>query len=135
MQTLTGEPPPKPNGKDTGQLKKIVAAEYKYRGADGALAFVVERVEYQNADGSFVMKDGKHKKTFRQKRPDPDRPGEWIWNIDGVPPLIYHLPEVTEAIAAGHLIAIVEGEAQSRFAVELGCTGDVLQQGRGEMAR
>ena len=117
VETLTGEPPPKVNGKEhnpkTSTTRKV-AATFFYHDANGALAFVVERIEYQNADGSFVMKeDGKRKKTFRQKRPKPDRPGEWLWNVDGVPPLIYRLPEVMEAIANGHEIIIVEGEAKA----------------------
>jgi Protein of unknown function (DUF3631) len=111
-ETLTGERPPKPNGKNAaaGQPKKVVAAEYPYHDADGKLAFVVERIEYVKADGSFVMKDGKRKKTFRQKRPDPDRPDKWIWNVEGVPALIYRLPEVTKAIANERAIFVVEGE-------------------------
>ena len=114
-ETLTGEPPPKPNGKNAtaGQSKKTVAAEYAYHNSDGTLAFVVERVEYQNVDGSFVMKDDKRKKTFRQKRPDPDRPGKWIWNVDGVPVVPYRLTELVEAIAADRPIIIVEGEGKA----------------------
>ena len=48
--TLTGEPPPKANGKDrTGtKPRKIVAAEYPYHDQFGTLAFVVERIEYQS---------------------------------------------------------------------------------------
>ena len=26
----------------------------------------------------------KRKKTFRQRRPDPEHPGEWLWNVEGV---------------------------------------------------
>jgi phage/plasmid primase-like uncharacterized protein len=66
--TLTGEPLPKPNGKDRGAApKKIVAATFEYHDESGAVAFVVERVEYRKADGTFVPnKDGnKRKKTFR----------------------------------------------------------------------
>ncbi len=114
--TLIGKPPPKPNGKDrTGRsgTKKVVVAEYPYHDQSGAIAFVVERIEYQNPDGSFVIKDGKRKKTFRQKRPDPDRSGDWIWNVEGVPVLPYRLPELIEAIANDQRILIVEGEAKA----------------------
>src|SRR5262245_41861881 len=52
-QTLTGEPPPKTNSAER-RLKKIVVAEYLYHNADGMVAFAVERIEYQKADGSFV---------------------------------------------------------------------------------
>ena len=72
-----------------------------------------ERIEYRKADGSFVLrKDGKHKKTFRQKRPDPEKPGHWIWDTDGVPIIPYRLPELIEAIANERRIIIVEGEAK-----------------------
>jgi hypothetical protein len=83
---LTGKPPPKANGKDRdGDARTIVTAEFPYNNEDCSVALVVERVEYQNADGTFVVnKDGKRKKTFRQKRPDPDRAGGWIWDIPTV---------------------------------------------------
>jgi hypothetical protein len=90
--------------------KKVVVAAYEYHDADGKLAFVTERVEYQNADGSPVLnKDGKRKKTFRQKRPDPDKLGAWLWNVDGVPPIPYRLPDLVKAVGC----VIVEGEAKA----------------------
>jgi hypothetical protein len=93
--------------------RKIVVACFEYHYNDGTLAFVVERIEYRNPDGSPVLtKDGKPKKRFRQKRPDPDRPGEWIWNVDGVPVVLYRLPELIEAIAAEFFVLIVEGESK-----------------------
>jgi putative DNA primase/helicase len=112
VEKLTGEPAPKANGKDrSGTARKVVAAEYPYEDEVGALVFVVERIEYKNADGSFVLKDGKRKKTFRQKR--PDKSGGWIWNVDGVPALPYRLPELLEALGADRPILIVEGEAKA----------------------
>jgi hypothetical protein len=113
--TLTGEPPPKGNGKDRSapEPKKIIAAAFTYENEDGSVAFVVERVEFQNADGYIETREGKRKKTFRQRRPDPDKPGQWIWNVDGVPPLIYRLPEVIEALGNGRPVAIVEGEGKA----------------------
>jgi AAA domain len=89
-------------------------ATYDYPDESGALLFVVGRFEYRNPDGSFVLKDGKHKKSFRQKRPDPAKPGGWINNVDGVRIVPYRLPELTEAIANDHFIAIVEGEAKAK---------------------
>ena len=94
---------------------------------------MVERIEYQNADGSFVMKeDGKRKKTFQQKRLKPDCPGEWIWNVDGIPPLIYRLPEVTEAIANGHTIIITEGEAKADLLWSWNIPATCCSQGAGK---
>jgi hypothetical protein len=111
---LTGEPPPKANGRDrTGEPRNIVAAEFPYEDQAGKVRFIVERVEFQNPDGTYVLsKQGKRKKTFRQKRPDPDRPGHWLRNVDGVPVLLYRLPELIKAIAAGSTSLVVEGEAK-----------------------
>ena len=60
-----------------------------------------------------MTEDGKRKKTFRQKPPSPIAPanGSGTWMV--CPPLIYRLPEVTEAIANGHAIVIAEGEAKA----------------------
>ena len=112
--TLAGPPPQ--NGKDhivAVEPRRVCVATYDYHDEDGTLLFKVERHEYRNPDGSSVLnKDGKRKKSFRQKRPDPNHPGKWINNIDGVRPVLYKLPDVNEAIGNDHPIAIVEGEAK-----------------------
>jgi hypothetical protein len=112
--TLTGEPPPKANGKNrTTNARKIVVAEYPYRDEGGNVVFVVDRIEFQNIDGSYVLKDGgKRHKIFQQRRPNPDKPGKWIPNTDGVPVVPYRLPELIEAIGNDCQIFIAEGEAK-----------------------
>ena len=110
---LAGEPPPKGNDNDrTAEPKKVVAAEFSYEDASGEVVFVVERVEYQNADGTYVETKGKRRKTFRAKRPDPDRPGQSIWNTTGTPVVPYRLPELIEAVAMARPILVVEGEVK-----------------------
>src|SRR5262249_2754500 len=42
----------------------------------------------------------------------PDHPDEWIDNIDGVNVLLYRLPELRQAIAAGRPVVLVEGEGK-----------------------
>src|SRR5262249_25066240 len=79
---------PKPNGKgcaDRAKPEQITVAEFFYHDESGDVVFAVERQEFRNPDGTPVLKDGKGKKTFKQKRPDPDRPGGWINNVDGCP--------------------------------------------------
>jgi hypothetical protein len=110
--TLAGEPPPKANGKGRDGVTKIVVGEWIYQTEDGSAAFATERVQYQNADGSFVLKDGKPDKTFWQKRLDPSRPGSWLYDVEGVPIVPYRLPELIEAVSQGQTILIVEGEAK-----------------------
>ena len=110
--TLTGEPPP--NGRDafTPEPKEILTAKCIYRDEAGTPLFAVGRYGYQNQDGSFVVKSGKRKKTFKQKRPDPSNPGKSIGNVEGSRIVPYRLPELVEAIGNNHPILIVEGEAK-----------------------
>jgi putative DNA primase/helicase len=114
-ETLTGETRPTPNSKNrAAEPRKVVVAQFEYHDRDSAVAYAVERIEYQNTNGSPVLtKDGKPKKSFRQKRPNPDRQGEWIYNVDGVPVALYRLPEVIEAVANEHFVVITEGEAKA----------------------
>jgi hypothetical protein len=112
---LTGQPPPKANGKATSSkdtATKVVVASFEYQDQNGAIAFVVDRIQFRRPDGGFVLKDGKPDKVFRQRRPDPDHPGRSINNVSGVPVVPYRLPELTKAIAADHPILIVEGEGK-----------------------
>jgi len=113
--TKLAGPPPATNGKDhaAAEPRRICTAIYDYHDESGAVLFKVGRFKYRNPDGSFVLKDGKHKKSFRQKRPDPDKSGEWINNVDGVRIVPYRLPELIEAIANGYFVVIVEGEAKA----------------------
>jgi hypothetical protein len=113
--TLAG-PPPK-NGKDhtAAEPRRVCIATYDYHDESGALLFKVERHEYRNPDGSFVLKDGKRKKIFAQKRPDPKKSGEWINDVNGVRVVPYRLPELIEAIGTGYFVVIVEGEAKVDF--------------------
>lgn len=89
--TLAGEPP-RANGKDRNK-------DFLYADETGTVRFAVVRIE-----------GAKHKKSFRQKRPDPDHLGRWIWDKKGCPILPYRLPELAEAIANDRSILIVEGE-------------------------
>jgi hypothetical protein len=114
--TLAG-PPPKANGKGNTKgvverSKKVVVATFEYHDQDGNIVFAKDRVDFQKSDGTFVLKGDKRDKIFQQRRPDPDHPGRWLPNVQGVPVVPYRLPELLEAVAAGHPILVVEGEAK-----------------------
>lgn len=66
---------------------------YDYHDADGKLLFQV------------VRKPGKN---FRQRQPDGN--GGWIWNVEGIERVPYHLPEVINAVKNNIVVYIVEGE-------------------------
>ena len=140
---LTGEP--RPNGKGNGSArardakytsenvsKKLLIATFEYTDEKGAVIYVVERFEFQNADGTFVLKDGKRKKTFRQRRPDPDHPGAWIANIEGITLVPYRLPEVIEAVAAGHPVFVAEGEGKVDALRAIGLVATTNPMGAGK---
>lgn len=73
----------------------IITNTYDYTDSDGNLLYQVVRY---------------HPKSFRQRRPDPDHRGEWLWNLNGITPTLYKLPETLQGIANHQLIFIVEGE-------------------------
>jgi hypothetical protein len=83
-----------PSSKPSGDRRRIVAT-YDYLDENGILLFQVCR---------FDPKD------FRQRRPDPNKPGEWIWSVKGLRQVPYLLPELAEKIALEQLVFIVEGE-------------------------
>jgi hypothetical protein len=113
IETLSGRPAKRLEAKPA-RTKRNVVARFDYHDARGAVAYQVERVEYQNPDGSYVSgKDGKRKKDFYQRRPDPDRPGEWFYNLRDTRRVLYRLPELIEALAYGRTVVLVEGEAKA----------------------
>jgi 5S rRNA maturation endonuclease (ribonuclease M5) len=70
-------------------------ATYPYEDKMGRLLYEVLR--YQGTDG---------KKEFMQRRPDPNKPGYYIWDIAGVTTVLYGLPQVMKA----DIVIVVEGE-------------------------
>ncbi len=101
---------PKPN-------KRRVLSRYDYPDASGVLRYQVERLE---------------PKTFRQRRPSPSANGEWVYDIKGVEPLPYRLPEVTNAIGRGWTIVIVEGEKDADALAGLGVVASCNSGGAGK---
>lgn len=76
-------------------VKRRIVATYDYVDEVGSLLFQCVR---------FDPKD------FRQRRPDPLKLGEFIWNLKGVRLVLYRFPELKAAIAKGQTIYIAEGE-------------------------
>lgn len=72
-----------------------VIATYPYVDEDGQLLFQVLRTAG---------------KQFRQRRPDPDKPGKWIYRLDQTRRVLYRLPHVLAAIRDGQTVWLVEGE-------------------------
>ena len=125
-----------PAKKPAQTAKRIVVARFDYHNAQGAVVYQVERVEFRNPDGSYVLKDGKHEKKFLLRRPDPDQPGEWISGhgcMAVVPRVPYRLPELLEALAHGRTVAIVEGEAKAELLWKWGIPATCNSEGHGSV--
>lgn len=99
--------------------KKLVKA-YPYVDEDGVLLF--EKLRYISEDG---------KKTFRQRRPDPDNRGSYIYDLDGVRKVLYNLPAVIKGVANGDPIWIVEGEKDADTLIKRGIVATTTTLGAG----
>ena len=93
--------PPK-RSRATGTKKEIVA--YDYVDERGLLL-------YQNV--RFEPKD------FRTRRPDPDKTGEWIWNLNGIKRVPFKLPELLAA-AKDQPVFVCEGEKDTLAMIGMG---------------
>lgn len=77
----------------TGSQTPTIEATYQYHDANGQLLFEVVRY---------------NPKDFKVRRPDCN--GGWIWNLGGIKPVLYHLPDVIRATTTGDCIYVTEGE-------------------------
>src|SRR5262249_12341762 len=71
-------------------------------------------------------------KDFRQRHADPDEPGWYIWNTDGVAMVPYKLGAVSEAIAKDEWIFFCEGEKDAETLLSLGLPATTAPLGAGE---
>jgi 5S rRNA maturation endonuclease (ribonuclease M5) len=99
---------------DAPSQKKIKPKEvkaYSYHDAEGKELYQVVRME---------------PKSFRQRRPDGK--GGWIYNLKGIEPVLYRLPEVIQA----QTVLLVEGEKDADTAAAMGFTATTAPMGAGK---
>lgn len=113
-------------GEDNGPPWRDVKA-WDYRDEKGELLYQVVRRE-----NGLVGKDGKPQKTYIQRRPDPSKPGGWNWSTKGVRQVPYRMDLVSEAIAHGWTIFIVEGEKAADRLIEEGLPATTNARGAGK---
>jgi hypothetical protein len=90
---------------------------------------LVATYDYWELDGRVMHRTLRYEpKEFRQCRPDPDRPGGWIHNLDGVTLVLYRLPEIQ-----GHAdVVLVEGEKDADALAALGFAASCNPMGAGK---
>ena len=101
----------------TGNHKPRLVAAYDYHDETGKLLFQCVRFE---------------PKDFRQRRPDPAKPGAWIWNLKETRRVLYRLREVQAALAAGRTVFVVEGEKDCDVLVNHGFAATCNPLGAGK---
>ena len=107
--TGTAGPPKK------ATVKRRIVATYDYTDESGALLFQALRYE---------------PKGFSQRRPADG--GAWVYSLDGVRRVLYRLPEVQAAVAAGRIIHLVEGEKDADALHALGLCATCNPMGAGK---
>lgn len=111
--------PPESQTKAPAKKNKLVKA-YPYVDENGVLLF--EKLRYVNEDG---------KKTFRQRRPDPDKKGAYLYDLEGTRKVLYNLPAVIKGVADGQPIWIVEGEKDADTLIKKGIVATTTTGGAG----
>src|SRR5262245_18318323 len=71
-------------------------------------------------------------KRFTQRHPHPSTPGEYLWNLQGVDLVLYHLRQVLDAIEHGEPVYISEGEKDCDTLEALGLTATTNALGAGK---
>jgi len=101
----------------SGKLSRAVRND---KAATAAIASADVIYEYVDEHGELLFevcrKDPKH---FVQRRPDGN--GGYIWDLNDVRRVLYHLPEVISAVAAGDTVYVVEGEKDVEAIRSLDC--------------
>ena len=108
---------PNPDAHRQPRKQGKIVATYDYTDAAGKLLYQVCRFE---------------PKGFRQRRPDPNKPGAWAWNMDGQTRVLYRLPAVLKAKDEGRAIFLAEGEKDCDALAALGLTATCNTGGAGK---
>ena len=103
-------------GKDTPPWERKVEATYDYLNPDGSLRFQVVRTAG---------------KRFFQRRPNPAEPGRWVWNMKGLQPTLYALPDL-RAADKERWVWLVEGEKDADRLRGLGLVSTTNSMGAGK---
>jgi hypothetical protein len=96
---------------EEGRESRYYKAVFEEKPKGGRWEARIEKVyPYVDAEGKLLFETLRlgNPKDFRQRR--PDNRGGYIWNLQGVTRVLYRLPKVREAVAAGRPVFLVEGE-------------------------
>jgi RecA-family ATPase len=99
-------------GAQSQKPRAQIVAAYNYTGANGELIYQVLRLE---------------PKSFRQRRPDPDNNGKWIWKLDDQR-VVYRWPDLLKYPDA--TVFVCEGEKDADRVAELNLCSTTVAAGK-----
>lgn len=112
---------------EKGSLNQLARRLGLYKGPEERLPEAV--YPYMDEGGKLLFEVCRYPgKRFRQRR--PDGAGGWIWRLDGVPRVLYRLPEILES--PENRLFIVEGERDVETLREWGLVATTNPGGAGK---
>lgn len=94
---------------------------------------IVKVYDYYDASGMLVHQTVRFApKSFSQRRPDPQHPGKFLWDLKTIEPVLYHLPAVIRAVSEGKPIYLVEGEKDADLLAAEGFVATCNPMGAGK---
>src|SRR5262249_18576844 len=91
---------------------------------------------YDDENGKLLYRvERRPNKQFVQARPDPHSPGNWLYRLDDVRRVPYHLPNLIGAAKAGEQIIVVECEKDVHNLEALGFVATCNSGGAGKFKR
>lgn len=112
-----------PGGPDPRQRPRLVKT-WPYVDENGRQIFESCRFEFP-----LGPDEDKPRKKFSQRRMVN---GEWVYNLEGIEPVLYRLPDVIEAVAMGKLVCVTEGEKAADELVAAGFCATTNPMGAGK---
>jgi hypothetical protein len=103
-------------------------------GGAGAGRRIARTHDYVDADGRLVCQTVRyHPKEFKQRRPNPDEVGSWIWNLGPIHQrlVLYRLPAILKA-DTGRTVFVTEGEKDADRLTGLGLLATTNAMGAGK---
>ncbi len=116
-------------------LRSLAAAWgiIKPRGQAPDLGEIVATYDYRDEAGRLLYQVVRYRpKTFRQRRPDPQHPGRWLWSLGKTRLVPYRLPELLQVQPGSQWVWGVEGEKDADRLASLGLVATTNAQGAGK---
>lgn len=109
--------------RDFGKILKGIATDFGITYEEHK-AHIEETYDYTDAEGNLLYQVVRmNPKDFRQRCPGNN--GKWIWNLKGIEPVLYNLPQILKA----NEVFIVEGEKDVATLMDLGLTATTCPMG------